>query len=196
MKTTINSSLILLIILFSCTNPRQQVKETSPKLNRLRHIIHETEILSLPCIFDANKMHFTTGYQVNPSTQDSLLFHESPLTLFNYLPDTSTYFAFLYGEAGDIIYPGIMTFDKSGILISKKVIATCNCLTNPILDVESCFDSVIIGKDLSILSFSKLKATVQPYDTSNATFDASSDDKLIGRIKPNGFIEIETGKKK
>lgn len=196
MKTTFISSLILLVILISCTNLKHQPDTQSKKLNRLKYMIHETKVLSLPYVFDATRNNFNRGYQLNSSTLDTLLFHDCIFTIINCFPDTTNYYAFLFGEPGDMFYPGIMTFDKSGKLISKEIIATCNCLTNPRVDVESCFDSVMIGKDLSILSFSKLKATIQPYDTSNVTFDVGSEGKLIGQIKPSGLIEIERGKKK
>ncbi|NOU19257.1 MAG: hypothetical protein HOO91_17000 [Bacteroidales bacterium] len=195
MKTTLISTSILLVVLISCTNPKIQNKSQAIKLNRLRHIIHETKFIALPYVFDATRNHIK-GYHLDASTPDSLVFSSSCFTIINCFPDTTNYFAFLFGESGDMLYPGIITFDKSGKLISKEIISTCNCLTNPRVDTESCFDSVIIGKDLSILSYSKLKATIQPFDTSNVTFDASSEEKLTGRINSNGLVEIEKGEKK
>ena len=94
-----------------------------------------------------------------------------------------------------MLYPCITTYNKEGLLIAREIIGTCNCLTNPIVDVISCFDSVFINPDLTFYSYSELKATVQPYDSVDTKYDSSSSKKLSGKISDNGMITLASENK-
>jgi hypothetical protein len=127
---------------------------------------------------------------MDPSGLDSMFMSNVGHQVIFHFRDTSKFFVLLSGVAGDMLYPCITTYNKEGLLISREIIGTCNCLTNTIIDVINCFDSVLINPDLTFNSFSELKATVQPYDSINTVFDSSSSEKLSGSIQQNGLITV------
>ena len=182
--------LFLSAVLVSCTNQKSQVSKITPQLSHLRHIISNTKSLDLPYKFDAINWDFSNSYVMDPSGLDSMFMSNVGHQVIFHFRDTSKFFVLLSGVAGDMLYPCITTYNKEGLLISREIIGTCNCLTNPIVDVISCFDSVLINPDLTFNSFSELKATVQPYDSINTVFDSSSSEKLSGSIQQNGLITV------
>ena len=187
--------LILSVILMSCLNQKTEVKKISPRQSQLRHIISNTKSLDLPYNFDANNWDFTESYVMDPSGLDSMFISSLGHQVIFHFRDTSNYYILLSGVAGDMLYPYITTYNKEGLLIAREIIGTCNCLTNPIVDVISCFDSVFINPDLTFYSFSELKATIQPYDSVNTIYDSSSSKKLSGNILDNGIITITSKNK-
>jgi hypothetical protein len=183
--------LILFVGLISCLNQKTEVKKISPRINHLRHIIANTKSLNLPYKFDANNWVFSDSYVMDPSGLDSMFMSSLGHQVIFHFRDTSNFYIILSGVAGDMLYPCITTYNKEGLLIAREIIGTCNCLTNPIVDVKSCFDSVYINPDLTFYSYSELKATVQPYDSVNTVYDSSSSKRLAGNILDNGKITIE-----
>jgi hypothetical protein len=187
--------LILSVSLISCLNQKTEVKIISPRQSQLRHIIANTKSLNLPYNFDANNWDFTESYVMDPSGLDSMFMSSVGHQVIFHFRDTTNYYILLSGVAGDMLYPCITTYNKEGLLIAREIIGTCNCLTNPIVDVISCFDSVFINPDLTFYSFSELKATIQPYDSVNTIYDSSSSKKLSGNILDNGMITLTSENK-
>jgi hypothetical protein len=184
------SLVLLLVVLISCSHQKHEAEKVSPHLSHLKYIISNTKCLELPYKFDANNWNFSDSYVLDPSGLDSMFFSSIGHQVIFHFRDTSSFYTLLSGVAGDKFYPCISTYNKEGFLIDRKIIGTSNCVTNPIVDVISCFDSVFINPDLTFYSYSELKATVQPYDSVKTVFDSSSSAKLSGEILQNGMITI------
>ena len=187
--------LFLSAVLVSCTNHKSQDSKIKPQLSHLRHIISNTKNLDLPYKFDANNWDFSDSYVMDPTGLDSMFMSSVGHQVIFHFRDTSNYYILFSGVAGDMLYPCITTYNKEGQLIAREIIGTCNCLTNPIVDVISCFDSVFINPDLTFYSYSELKATIQPYDSVDTEYDSSSSKKLSGKISDNGMITLTSENK-
>lgn len=143
-------------------------------------------ILSFPVRLDA-----MTEEQ---SEIDSLISNNPIIGCF---PDTSKYYGVLTVIIGDILYPTIETYDKRGRLLQKEIIATANCI-NPVADIESCFDSIIIMQDLTFNSYSRLEGTME--DLSDTTdnppiYDICQKQSISGKILSDGQIEVHKSEK-
>jgi hypothetical protein len=87
--------------------------------------------------------------------------------------------------------------DKNWQKIDEKIISTQGCLTSPLVDIESCYDSVWVCKDLKIKSISKLVGTIEIETDSTTEVSSIFDTNFLeGFIDKNGIINIKRREKK
>jgi hypothetical protein len=182
-------------LIASCRSPKRSHDNLQIlKIEQIRRIIKVTNFIQLPLKFDANQDNQANlKYHVDQKGLDSLLFDSDLFDTYGCFVDTTTFFAFLANSVGDMLYPTIITFDKQGNRIDRKMIATANCLVNPRYDVKSCFDSVFIRTDLTFYSFSKFIGSIASEDSSPEIFDVCNQKELNGEILKNGQILIKEG---
>jgi len=169
----------------SCAMDKQKTKQ-----EQIQHVINKSGFIPLPLVFDASDENaLKIRYSVNLTTDDTLLFEYQPCDIVGFFPDTTNYYAFLYLFVGDMLYPTIVTMDKNWQKIDEKIICTTGCLTSPLEDVTSCYDSVWIYEDLKIKSISKLIGTMEDKDDSVITICNTK--ILEGFIDKNGKINIK-----
>jgi hypothetical protein len=192
MRHPIIITALLSLFFISCNSPKQkEISLQDNKTHQIRQIIKITRLIELPLKFDANQENQSgLKYHINQKGSDSLLFDSDIFDTYGCLPDTTNFFAFLSNSVGDMLYPNIITFDKKGNRIDRKMIATANCLVNPRYDVKSCFDSIIIGADLKFRSFSKFNGTIETDDSVPQIYDVFNQKKLSGKILKSGQIVI------
>lgn len=121
-------------------------KERSLDLGLIRKYYNKAKILEFPFIFKSYGSDFDYSNSVDYELGKDTLFGESFSGLIlGVLPDTSSYFGFILGYAGDEIQPVYIAFDKAGKKIeSKSLINSCwhGCLSD-------CDFSLTIFQDLS-----------------------------------------------
>jgi hypothetical protein len=118
-----NPAVIVLLMLVLCiagyiwylvTNK----KEPGPKTRQeaLREIYNKAEKIYLP--FEYPSKEFENSYVI--SGTDTLVFPDGT-DIVGALKDTTNFFTFIRIEAGDVIYPVIITVNKNGNIIDEKV---------------------------------------------------------------------------
>ena len=187
--------LILFIIVLFCISfctPRKQTKQLSEiKKEHLKNLIKKSGFIKLPLSFDA----ISNGYsgcscEINHKGSDSLIFDKDIFEICGFLPDTSNYYSFLFNGACDMACPTIITLDKNGNKIDRKIIVVgTGCYGSPI-DAKSCYDSVWIYNDLTIKSESRVVGTIINPST-NKEEDICNMEKLEGYIDRTGKIYIK-----
>jgi len=158
---------------------------------RIIKVINKIGFIELPLIFDAsNDYEFKNYYSVNHNSSDTLLFRYGIFDIVGFLPDTTYFYAFLYLEVRDMLYPTIVSMDKSWRKIDEKIICTMGCLISPLVDVTSCYDSVWVYEDLKIKSISKIVGTIELEDSISQVLNICNLRILDGYIDKNGKIII------
>ena len=194
MKKTI---LILTALALIASSYGKTAKKTEKQRNiyeQIQFVIEKSGFIKLPLVFDAsNEEVLTFDYFLTDfKTEDTLLFGRTRLHILGFLPDTTNYYAFLYLSVGDMLYPTIRTMDKNWQKIDEKVICTWGCLTSPLVDVTSCYDSVWIYEDLKIKSISRVVGTIETEENSTSeVLDICNTKILNGFIDKNGKINIK-----
>jgi len=181
--------LIILTLFFSCKTDKPK-----NKYEQIQHVIEKSGFIKLPLVFDANiEGILKTNYSVNYAGDDTLLFKDNGIfELVGFLPDTTNYYAFIYFTIGDMLYPTIVTMDKNWQKIDEKIICTWGCLTSPLVNVISCYDSVWIYEDLRIRSVSRVVGAIEiEEDSTLEVLDICSMKILDGFIDKTGKINIK-----
>jgi hypothetical protein len=156
-------------------------------------VIKHSGFLELPLIFDAsNENSLRSTYSVDFTSNDTLIFDNDIYSIIGFLPDTTEYFGFLFYSVGDMLYPTLMTLDKKGNKIDRKIICATGCAGHVALIVISCYDSVWIHEDLRIKSVSKVIGIVDTEDTPEQTLSICNMRFLDGLIEKNGRIKIKS----
>jgi len=185
---------ILLIVLtvfylFSCKTNNKQIT----KHEQIQYVIAKSGFIKLPLVFDASDDDaLDVNYLVDFSSNDTLLFESGRFDIVGFFPDTTNYYAFLYLAIGDMLYPTIVTMDKNWQKIDEKIICTSGCLSSPLVEVTSCYNSVWIYKDLKIKSISKVIGTIEIDDDSTSQIlNICNMQTLDGFIDKHGKIHIK-----
>ena len=175
-------------------NSTKKTEKQRNKYEQIQFVIEKSGFIELPLEFDANiEYSLKTNYLVNRESNDTLLFERGIYEIVGFLPDTTNYYAFLHYTVADRLFPTIVTMDKSWQKIDEKIISTQGCLTSPLVDVESCYDSVWIYKDLKIKSISKLVGTIEiETDTTSEVSNILNTQFLEGFIDKYGKISIKS----
>lgn len=186
--------ILIFIGLISCKFSKQTVKEPKEiKLEQIRNVIQKTGFVTLPLVFNANiDNSLKSNYDVDLKSNDSLIFESDIWSIVGFLPDTTEYFAFIFHTVGDMLYPTIMTIDKKGNKVDRKIICTAGCAGHAAIDISSCYDSVWIGSDLKIKSVSKVIGTLETEDSIPQTLTICNMRILDGMIEKNGKIKLVT----
>lgn len=183
------------LFLFSCAsknNEKQNYSTTAQtsKAERIHDLIKEVGFIELP-----HKTNFNDptddAYKIEKYDKDSVLAHDfgtEDIYVVGSLPDTSNYYAFVYLTVAANSIPNLITFDKTGKLISKLALTEeySASMGGNQLEIE---EYAIIDKDLKILSYYKSiieyeTAIVDVYDTVCTHYETN------GEISPNGEIIV------
>jgi len=166
--------------------------EQNIKYEQIKYLINKSEFIKLPLIFDAkNENALKVNYLTDLTSNDTLLF-KSRYDIVGFLPDTSNYYSFLYLRIGDMLYPTIVTMDKSWKKIDEKIICTMGCLISPLVDLISCYDSVWIYENFKIKSISEIVGTIEIEEDSISQISNIYDKRILnGHIDINGNINID-----
>jgi hypothetical protein len=182
------------LLCVACEKKEQQkaLGGSLTKYEQIQYAIKESGFIKLPLKFDAsNDNSLKNNYSVNHKSNDTLLFESGISGIIGFLPDTTNYYAFLYLQVGDMMYPTIRTMDKNWQKIDEKNICTAGCAGHFQVDITSCYDSVWIYKDLKIKSVSKVVGTVEMEDSVSQVLNICNTRILDGFIDKNGKIDIK-----
>lgn len=140
-----NEILHLLMRDYSSQVEKLNIQNTNLKrLERIRHLYSQNSPLALPYSY-----HVQGGSPNGIPLYDIdtvIINNYTPTSLLGMLPDTANYFCLFYFIHADDVLPAILTYDKTGILISQKILAK-SCWQG----CESDCKSIIkINLDLSI----------------------------------------------
>jgi len=184
---------LILTGLLSCKSSRHARDHRQDiKLEHIQRVIQKSGFVILPLTFDANiNSSLKRNYNVDLKSNDSLIFDKDTYSIVGFLPDTAEYYAILFHTVGDMLYPTIMTIDKKGNKIDRKIICTAGCAGYAALEVTSCYDSVWIYNDLKIKSISKVIGTVDTEDSIPKTIDICNIRKTEGSIDKSGKINLQ-----
>ncbi len=176
--------------LFSCNSNRQIVESINDvKLKHIRFVIKESGFVELPLKYSSDMENsLKSNYTVDFNGNDSLIFEKDIHNIIGAFPDTSDYYAFLFPTIGDMLYPTIITFDKFGNQIDRQIICVSCCSGQASVDVSSCYDSVIVTKDLSITSRCQVIGTVETDDSIPNTLNICNERSLNGNLNKQGKI--------
>lgn len=181
---------LILLISFSLSSCKfeQQIK----KEGQIQEVINKSGFIKLPLEFDANiESNLKSNYLVDRTSNDTLLFENGISNIIGFFPDTTNYYAFLHLSIGDMLYPTIITMDKNWQKIDERIICTSGCAGHVTVDITSCYDSVLINKDLKIKSISKVIGTVEIEDSTLQILNICNMRTLEGFIDKNGKINIK-----
>lgn len=158
-------------------------KETN-RGRQLRHLIKRIGVQELSYQYDLVKGPGQGVYQSDPGSTDTLFFYGDLIA--GVLPDTSEYFGIIHYQVGDMLYPFVSTFEKSGNLIARKRIGVgaCGGLT---IDIDTCVDQVTINKNLEIESVYKVIGIAE--DSTGQEIRICNQIKGKGKITSKGRIE-------
>jgi hypothetical protein len=191
MKNYILGILLLALSICSCFQTNQIKSESGMlRLNHIRHIIKISGFVKLPLRFDTQNV-LVSNYLIDLKGADSLIFNSIDRNFIGFLPDTTNYYACLFYEIGDILYPYIMTISKQGAIIDRQSICAGQCIDHVPVDVISCYDSVSLNKELNIKSVNKIIGTVEIIDTltnTNKTINICNMWTVNGILDKNGKI--------
>lgn len=154
-------------------------KKNASRIISIKKYITAKKLLSLPIEMDAmNSVEslIDSTISINP--------------IVGCIDTTEIYYAFLTLTIGDLVYPTIETFDKTGRLIQSEIIVTGNCI-HPVIEPEKCYDSVIISNDLRIFGSSNLSGAVEKLNESSQEYEMFSYSRkqlIEGEIQSNGRI--------
>ena len=141
---------------------------------------------------DMVKRDFHSKYSVDKNSMDTLFFDDFNGSIEGVLPDTSTYFGFIYYKVGDSLYPFLTTIDKKGQIIDRQSIGIGAC-GGLAIDVDSCVDKVSINEKLEIDMFYKMRGTADTNDSIPQTVKICNWISGKGKITKDGKIEIRKG---
>jgi len=182
---------ILIIILISSCVSRKEKNTQEIKIEYIQELVNKIGFIELPLVFDANNENALKSIHfINMKGKDSLLFDNTVERIIGFLPDTSKYYAIMFYEVGDMLYPSIMTIDKTGNKIGREIICAAGCAGHAVVEISSCYDSVWIQKNLKIKSISKVIGIVETEDSIPQTIKICNKTIVEGLINENGLIKI------
>lgn len=192
MKQIYILTVITLVGFLSC-NSNKQTSNQDIKLEHIRKVIQESGFVKLPLIFDASDDNsLKANYSVDLESNDTLIFGKDIYDIIGFLPDTSDFYGVLFHTIGDMLYPTILTIDKKGNKIDRKIIYVALCAGQAEMYVASCYDSVWIYSDLKIKSISKVIGTIETEDSIPQTLNICNIRTLSGLIDRNGEISLKS----
>jgi len=162
------------------------------KKEHLENVIKKAGFIKLPLSFDAIANNYAKySYEINDKNCDTMLFDDDIYYICGFFSDTSNFYAFYFNTVCDAMQcPTIMTLDKNGNKIDRKIIvAETGCYGTPI-DATSCYDSVWIHSDLTFESESMVIGKLFN-DSTNLDEDICNTEKLEGFIDKKGKIHIK-----
>jgi hypothetical protein len=183
----------LIFVGFLSCNTIKQTSNKDIKIEHIRKVIQVSGFVKLPLIFDASiDNSLKSNYSVDFESNDTLIFDRDIYDIIGFLPDTSDYYGILFHTIGDMLYPTILTIDKKGNKIDRKIIYVTLCAGQAAMDVASCYDSVWIYSDLKIRSISKVIGTIETEDSIPQTLNICNIRTLKGLIDRNGRISLKS----
>ncbi len=166
------------MLLFGC------VQKEQPGNNRatyIRELAKRVSTQKLPFKYDMANDNPDLRHKISKNSLDTLYFHDLNGSVGGVLPDTSTYFGFIFYEVGDSFYPFLLTVDNEGRIIDRQSIGIAH-FGGIAIDVESCVDMVSIGEDLQIDMLYTLYGTSETNDSIPKTIE------VCNKISGNGSI--------
>lgn len=195
--------LLLIIGLASCNNndTNQKVSDTSQlsitqKLP-VNDYIKKFTLVDLPFFFkgwNGNNIDHNKLFPIDKNSIDTLFFKgENDDIIFRYglLSDTTNYYSLLYFGQAEEVYPILVTYSKSGQLISKETLVVNGC--GPDCGLTYCSYSALIRKDHSIYlaDTAKYEGICDSLGNYLPNSDSIFINSKIGLIDKNGFIKLE-----
>ncbi|MBI3220033.1 MAG: hypothetical protein HYZ44_11005 [Bacteroidetes bacterium] len=184
---TLLKYLILLTVFVLCACARKNENTEEQRLAHVRALIKRVGFQQLPYTYDLAESNIEAKYTVDMNSMDTLFFDSG--SFGGVLPDTTKYFAFLYYQPGDSLYPFLTTIDKKGNLIDTKIIGIGAC-RGLLIDIDSCVDKVSINNDLEIELLYKMRGTTETNDSIPKIIAICNQIMGTGKITIDGRIVI------
>lgn len=149
--------------------------------------IDKLELLPVGYKYDLVSQDTEKCYQAVKA--DSVYFSEY-IWIVGYLPDTSRYYAVLYLEPGDDLYPSLKVFSKSGKTISSEAVSYADCAAGD-CGVKECSSVVeITGKNSLIRSLTMSRVSCDSLGKETGELQELSKKQLIS-TDDSGAIKFE-----
>ena len=167
--------------------------ETGLRKRYLKELIQKVGILELPFSHDILNDGIESKYVIRENSLDTLFFENGNVQICGVLPDTSSYYCFLYYAIGDIAYPRLLTIDKEGKEIDRQNISLGVC--GAPIDVDTSINRFEIDKNMNIKSYYKCHGTVDTNDSITKTAVINELEEGTGMITRDGKIELQVKKR-
>lgn len=140
----ISCFIVLFCLATSCLKSSNSIELKESDEQRIETFIDKLELLPVGYKYDLVSQDTEKCYRVVKT--DSVYFSEY-MWIVGYLPDTTSYYAVLYLEPGDDLYPSLRVFSKSGKTISSDAVSYADCAAGD-CGVKECSSLVeITGKN-------------------------------------------------
>lgn len=156
------------------------------ELDVVKSMIGRVGFLELPYSQNILSENIDSKWEIYPESMDTLVFGKGTIIVAGALPDTSTYYCFLYYLIGDLQYPHLITLDKQGNLIDDLNISLGICGLPVVADTS--INEFTISKELQITSNFRCKGKVYTEDSMERTEDVDMQKEAIGQISKRGKI--------
>jgi len=137
--------LTLCVGFFSCSSDCSKSKDDV--YVQFRQFLKKFKPLQLPLTLKIGSIETKNLPNIDYKSLDTLFIDASYSVCYGMLPDTSSYFGLIVLMAADDILPFLLTYDKTGKLMSKEDLVR-GCGSGP--GIEYCSSIGIIKKDLTI----------------------------------------------
>jgi len=207
MKLYLSIFLLLTIVFVSCNNngSNQNNSDTSQlsitqKLP-INDYIKKFTLVDLPFYFkgwNGNNIDDNKLFPIDKHSIDTLFFKgENEDIIFRYglLADTTNYYSLIYFGKAEEKYPILVTYSKSGQLISKETLVVNGC--GPDCGLTYCSYSALIRKDFSIYlaDTAKYEGICDSLGNYLPNSDSTFVNSKIGLVDKNGFIKLDKEKR-
>ncbi len=189
MKTYLKYPIYITVFVFyACV--KKNTDTNAHRLEYIRALVKKVGFQSLPYSYDLMESKINTKFTVDIHSMDTLFFDSGAFG--GVLPDTTNYFAFLYYQTGDSLYPFLTTIDKNGNVIDTKNIGIGAC-RGLLIDIDSCIDRVTIRKNLEIELLYKMHGSTESNDSIPSIIKICNQIVGRGKITNEGRILLTKG---
>lgn len=199
--------LLSIVELASCNNndKNQNINDTSQLSSTqklpINNYIKKFTLVDLPFYFkgwNGNNIDRNKLFPIDKYSIDTLFFKgENDDIIFRYglLSDTENFYSLLYFGQAEEIYPILVTYSKSGQLISKENLIVNGC--GPDCGLTYCSYSALIQKDYSIYlaDTAKYEGICDNFGNYLPNSDSTFVISKIGFIDKNGVIKLKNEKR-
>jgi hypothetical protein len=203
MKSYLLSLLLLTIGLVSCDNndKKQNISDNSEitiaQSLPINDYIKKFVIVDLPFYFEGWNVNNIDNNKLSPIDKysiDTLFFkgeNEDIIYRYGLLADTTSYYSLIYFGQGEEKYPILVTYSKSGQLISNETLIVNGCGSD--CGLTYCSSSALIRKDFSIYlaDTAKYEGICDSLGNYIPNSDSTFVNSKIGHVDKNGFIKLD-----
>lgn len=188
-KNSILPYLFFSLVFIGCQSNSTKEPDMVKRKEYILELIRKVGFIKLPFEHDILNPDFESKYYTNNTSLDTVFFGKTSAQISGFLPDTSNYFCVLLFQTGDLVYPYLLTIDKSGNAIDTADL--CLNVCGAPVDIDSSVNRFEIDKDLRITSYYYCHGKVYINDSISKSVEINDKLEANGQIKGDGKIEFK-----